>query len=92
MSDLTLHRMALAIALVLTSLSVVAWRQGRALGILSELDRIQSDIGAARSEARELEREIRVLQSRARIVADAADRLGLRQPEGQVRVLRLEAR
>lgn len=92
MSDVTLHRMALAIALVLASLSVVAWRQGRALGVLSELDRVQSQIGAARSEAGELEREIRVLQSRARIVADAADRLGLHQPEGQVRVLRVEAR
>lgn len=92
MSDGTLHRMALAIALVLASLSVVAWRQGRALGLLSELDRVQSDIGAARSEAGELEREIRVLQSRARIVADAGDRLGLHQPEGQVRVLRVEAR
>ena len=85
MSDGTLHRMALAIALVLASLSVVAWRPGRALGP-------QSDIRAARSEAGELEREIRVLQSRARIVAVAGDRLGLHQPEGQVRVLRVEAR
>lgn len=92
MSDVTLHRMALAIALVLASLSVVAWRQGRALGVLSELDRVQSEIGAARSEAGELQREIRVLQSRARIVADAAERLGLHQPEGQVRVLRVETR
>jgi cell division protein FtsL len=91
-SDLTLQRMALAMALVLTSLSVVAWRQGRALGVLSELDQVQSEIGLARSEAGELEREIRVLRSRGRIVADAGARLGLHQPEGQVRVLRVEAR
>lgn len=92
MSDFTLQRVALVVAFLLTSLSVVAWRQGRALGVLSELDEVQSEIGLARSEASELERETRVLQSRARIVADAAERLGLLRPEGQVRVLRVETR
>ena len=92
MNDLTLHRAALVMAFVLMSLSVVAWRQGRALGVLSELDEVQSEIGLARSEVTELERETRVLRSRSRIVADAADRLGLHRPEGQVRVLRVETR
>lgn len=92
MSDLTLQRVALVMAFLLTSLSVVAWRQGRALGVLSELDEVQSEIGLARSEVSELERETRVLQSRGRVVADAAERLGLFRPEGQVRVLRVETR
>jgi cell division protein FtsL len=91
-SDLTLQRVALVMALLLTSLSVVAWRQGRALGVLSELDEVQSEIGMARSEVSELERETRVLRSRSRIVADAGDRLGLHEPEGQVRVLWVETR
>ena len=92
MSEVTLQRAALVMAFLLMSLSIVAWRQGRALGVLSELDQVQSEIGLARSEVAELERETRVLRSRSRIVADAADRLGLHQPEGQVRVLRLETR
>lgn len=92
MSELTFQRAALVMALLLMSLSLVAWRQGRALGVLSELDQVQSEIGLARSELAELERETRVLRSRSRIVADAGERLGLYQPEGQVRVLRLETR
>jgi cell division protein FtsL len=90
MRDLALHRIALATAFLLASLSLVAWRQGRALGVLDELDRVQSEAGLARSEVAELRREIRVLQSRARVVADAGERLGLHSPEGQVRVLHLE--
>ncbi len=92
MSDLTFQRAALIMAFLLTSLSVVAWRQGRALGVLSELEEVQSEIGLARSEVAELERETRVLRSRGRIVADAAATLGLLRPEGQVRVLRVETR
>lgn len=92
MRGMALQRAVLAVAGLLTALSVVAWRQGRALGVLSELDAVQSEIATARSQESELEREIRVLRSRSRIVTDAGRRLGLRAPEGQVQVLHLESR
>ncbi|HSM06208.1 MAG TPA: hypothetical protein VK858_16430 [Longimicrobiales bacterium] len=92
MNEATLQRMILAIAVLLASLSLVAWRQGRALGVLSELDTVRSEVGIARSHVGELNREIRGLQSRARIVDVAKDRLGLRPPDDQVRVLRMTER
>jgi len=90
MKDVTLHRTALAIAVLLASLSLVAWRQGRALGVLTELDAVRTEVGIAGSRVSELNREIRVLRSRSWIVENAARRLDLHKPDDQVRVLHLE--
>ncbi len=90
MKEVTLHRTALAIAVLLASLSLVAWRQGRALGVLAELDAVRTDMGIAGSRVSELNREIRVLRSRAWIVENAGIRLNLFKPDDQVRVLHLE--
>lgn len=83
------HRAALAMAALLASLSVVAWRQGRAFEVQRELEALRGEVSMARSEQVQLNRDIRVLSSRERVV-QAARRLGLRPPAGQVRVIQVE--
>lgn len=85
-----LHRAALAMAALLASLSMVAWRQGRAFDVQQELEEVRSQVSMARSEQLQLNRDIRVLSSRERIVQVARARLGLRPPTGQVRVIQVE--
>jgi cell division protein FtsL len=83
-----IHRAALAMAALLASLSVVAWRQGRAFEVQGELEAMRTQVSMARSEQHQLERDIRVLTSRERIVRAAGERLGLRPAAGdQVRIL-----
>ncbi|HSG46170.1 MAG TPA: hypothetical protein VLA43_00020, partial [Longimicrobiales bacterium] len=84
------HRAALAMAALLASLSMVAWRQGRAFEVQQELEDVRSEVSMARSEKVQLNRDIRVLSSRERIVQVARARLGLRPPTGQVRVIQVE--
>jgi cell division protein FtsL len=73
-------RMAAAFALLFVSLSLVVWRQGRALEELRGLDAARSTRAILQAERSELQREIQRLESRARIVAVASERLGLRVP------------
>jgi len=84
------HRAALAMAALLASLSMVAWRQGRAFDVQQELEAVRGELSMARSEKVQLNRDIRVLSSRERIVRVARARLGLRPPTGQVRVIQVE--
>jgi cell division protein FtsB len=72
---------ALATAMLLASLSLVAWRQARAMEALAALEesRIERTLGLAERE--ELESRIRVLESRGRVVPEARARLGMRMPE-----------
>ena len=84
------HRAALAMAALLASLSMVAWRQGRAFEVQQQLEDVRSEVSMARSEKVQLNRDIRVLSSRERIVQVARARLGLRPPTGQVRVIQVE--
>jgi Tfp pilus assembly protein PilX len=80
-------RFALALAVLLGSLSLVAWRQARALEVLSTLDRTERDLSLARAESAELERRIQVLSSRGHIVPEARDRLGMHLPSAMEQVL-----
>lgn len=73
-------RLALAFALLLASLTLVVWRQGRALEDLRVLDRTRSQRALAESERAALLSRIQHLESRARIVAVAGERLGMRIP------------
>jgi cell division protein FtsL len=73
-------RVALAFAALLASLTLVVWRQGRALDALRALDRTRSERAVAESERAELVGRIQYLESRARIVTEAARRLGMRVP------------
>ncbi len=72
---------ALGVALLLSALSMVAWRQGRALEALAELDRVRREASLEGAEREELLRRIRHLESRGRVVRDAEERLGLRLPD-----------
>jgi cell division protein FtsL len=73
-------RMAAAFALLFASLSMVVWRQSRTLEELRGLDAARSTRAVLQAERSELQREIQRLESRARIVAVAANRFGLRVP------------
>jgi cell division protein FtsL len=73
-------RMAAACALLFVSLSMVVWRQSRALEELRGLDAARSTRAILQAERSELQREIQRLESRTRIVAVASERLGLRVP------------
>lgn len=74
-------RVALAVAALLASLSLVAWRQGQALETLAELDEVRRDRSLASVEAEELRARIQYLESRSRMVPVARERLGMKMPD-----------
>ena len=71
---------ALAMAALLGALTLVTWRQNRALESLADLDTVRAEVSLALAEREELERRIRQLESRAHVVA-AATELGMHMPE-----------
>lgn len=70
-------RAAFALVALLASLWGVTWRQSRALEAMSELDEIRRQTSVAEAERVDLERSIQVLESRARVVPEARERLGM---------------
>ncbi len=75
-------RLALLFATLLASLSLVVWRQSRALDVLRQLDGLRAQRAMAESEKAELQRRIQTLESRARVVSAARERLGMHVPGG----------
>jgi cell division protein FtsL len=73
-------RVALAFAALLASLSLVVYRQSRALEVLRELDGLRSARAVAESERALLSAEAQELESRARIKRVAEARWGMRVP------------
>jgi cell division protein FtsB len=82
-------RAAVTIALLLGSLGYVTWRQSRALETLAEWDEVRRQTAVARAQVVELEREIQVLTSRARVVPEARARLGMHTPDASEPVILL---
>jgi cell division protein FtsL len=76
-------RVALAFAAVLASLTLVIWRQSRALELLRSLDEVRSERALAESERASLTARAQVLESRTRIRAVAGASLGLRVPTAE---------
>jgi len=74
-------RVALAIAALLMSLSLVIWRQSRAFALLGELDEMRSRRAATESEKSRLMSQIQALESRSRITAVAGALWRMRVPE-----------
>jgi len=72
--------MTFAAALLLAALSLVTWRQARAIETLAELDRLRSEISILTAERNQLENLIQSLESRGRVAQEASDRLGMRRP------------
>ena len=71
---------ALSVALLFAALSLVAWRQARALDRLEELDGLTREISLLTAERNQLETRVQLLESRARVVPAARERLGMRTP------------
>ena len=74
-----LIRLALAFAALLGSMSLVVWRQSRALELGRDLDQLRTSRAIVEAERSELSRRITYLESRSRLVDEAA-RLGLHVP------------
>lgn len=70
-------RATAAVGALLASLWLVTWRQSRAFEELTQLDEIRRQTSVAEAERVDLERSIQVLESRARVVPEARDRLGM---------------
>jgi cell division protein FtsL len=74
---------AVAFVGLLASLNLVVWRQSRALETLRTLDRVRRERAVVEAERATLVRRIQYLESRSRVVQDAAARLGMRLPNGE---------
>jgi cell division protein FtsL len=73
-------RLALAFAALLGALTMVIYRQSRALEVLRVADEMRSERVIAEAERAELARRIQTLQSRSRVVTEARTRLGMHVP------------
>jgi cell division protein FtsL len=74
-------RLAVVIVVLVSSLILVAWRQGRALEALAALDSVRHERALAEAERNEMERRIEYLQSRIRVDPAAQARLKMRTPD-----------
>jgi len=70
----------LALVLLLASLSLVTWRQSRALEVSRAVEDARQARALMESEVARLEARVRALESRARVVREAGTRLGMRMP------------
>lgn len=86
MDPTLLGRAAVTFACLVCSLGFVTWRQSRALEAYQELDELRRRVSVTQAERVELEREVQVLRSRARIVP-AARELGMRTPDASEQVI-----
>jgi cell division protein FtsL len=71
---------ALAVVALLAALSLVTWRQARALEALRDLDTLQRELSLVEAERADLHRRIQTLESRGHVVPAARERLGMRTP------------
>jgi len=81
---------ALAIVLLLASLSLVTWRQTQARALYETLDSLRGTQEMLRAEIRALETEITRLESRARVEEAAEVRLGMHRSTTEERIDLLE--
>ena len=75
-------RTALLFAVLLASLTLVVWRQSRALEVLERLDEARRERVVEEARRSVLTRRVEQLESRARVSDAARDRFGMRLPEG----------
>lgn len=75
--------LTLLVIALLVAMSLVPWRQSRALEVLAEMDRVERELTLARAEKERLREEVEGLESRERVVREARERLGLRMPSAR---------
>lgn len=73
-------RAIFALAILLASLTVVAWRQSTTRETMEQLDTVERELALVADEREELARELTGLEGRPWIGAEAARRLGMRPP------------
>lgn len=78
----TTVRMALVLALLLGSLTLVVWRQSHALAVLRELESVRRERVVEEARRSALGRRVEELESRTRVSAAARTRFGMRLPSG----------
>lgn len=77
-----LLRLTFGVAVFLGCLALVPWRQSRALEVQTHLAHLRNQVAVAIAERADLERHIQFLESRARVVPAARQRLGMHTPVG----------
>lgn len=75
-------RTALLFAALLSSLTLVVWRQSYALGVLRELDQVRRERVVEEARRAALVRRVEQLESRARVSDVARELFGMRLPSG----------
>lgn len=80
-------RLALVIAALLGSLSLVVWRQSRALETLRLVERVHRERAVVEAERTRLARRISELESRSRVARLARERLSMRLPTSEELVI-----
>jgi cell division protein FtsL len=80
-------RMALLLALLLGSLTMVVWRQSHALAVLRELEAVRRERVVEEARRSALSRRVEQLESRTRVSAAARARFGMRLPSGDELVI-----
>ena len=75
-----LPKAILLLAVVLVSLTTVAWRQSTTRETMEELAAAERELAIAVDEREELSRELSAMETRPWIGAEAARRLGMRAP------------
>lgn len=76
-------RTAMLFGLLLVSLTLVVWRQSRALDVLRELDTVRRERVLEEARRSVLARRIEQLESRGRVAGEARTRFGMRVPAGE---------
>ena len=69
---------ALAVSVLLASLSLVAWRQARAIETLEQVDSLRRELTLSEAELADLEQRVTLLESRGRVVPEAGEGWGMR--------------
>lgn len=75
-------RTALLFAVLLASLTLVVWRQSRALEVLRQVEAVRQERVVEEARRSALLRRVEQLESRARVSEVVRDRFGMRVPEG----------
>lgn len=75
-------RTALLFAVLLASLTLVVWRQSRALEVLRAMDEARRERVVEEARRSALLRRVEQLESRARVSELVRERFGMRLPEG----------
>lgn len=82
-----LIRLALLLAGLLGSLTLVVWRQSQALEMLRDLEAVRQERVLEEARRSAYARRVEELESRARVSTDARERLGMRVPDGRELVI-----